>query len=311
MPISFQLRIAAQFIVILGLVGFYAEDAMAQTAPQLRLAALGSPETPAEPALAPSQEPSRHVIAGSLLQTRSPNYFDGYLDRHEATCFISNAKYLSDGNSPAPSNLTISSPIDLGLAQSVSLWTQIWPASKSRNAVGAAGYGRLDFLSNFIAAYQSLRKLLDVRAPSLVKKYAALTSTAIVGVASTYNPYRDRPDSNAKQTASGELYNPAAWTAAIPLDMREQFRGVRYGKNYQPAYALVESGKRSAIVRINDVGRLRPGRVIDLNERSMRYFDPTLQRGLINDVKVTLLSGESWMPGPIDREQLLNVASAQ
>jgi rare lipoprotein A len=269
-PISFQLRIAAQFIAIVGLASFYAEGATAQTAPQLRIAALGSPETAAEHNLALSQEPSRHVIAGSPLQTR----------------------------------------IDLGLAQSLSQWTRIGSPSKSRNAVGAAGYGRLDVVSNFIAAYQSLRKLLDVRAPSLVKKYAALTSTAIVGAASIYNPYRDRPDSN-KQTASGELYNPAAWTAAIQLDLRGQFRGVRYGKNYQPAYALVESGEKGAIVRINDVGPLGVGRVIDLNERSMRYFDPTLQRGLIGDVKVTLLPGESWTPGPIDREQPLNVASAQ
>jgi rare lipoprotein A (peptidoglycan hydrolase) len=71
--------------------------------------------------------------------------------------------------------------------------------------------------------------------------------------------------------------------------LREQFGGVRYGKNYRPTFALVESGEKYVIVKINDVGPLRPGRVIDLNERSMRYFDPTQQLGLISDVKVTLL----------------------
>ena len=79
-------------------------------------------------------------------------------------------------------------------------------------------------------------------------------------------------------TASGELYDPAAWTAAVQTDLREQFGGVRYGKLYQPTFALVESGEKQMIVKINDVGRLKPGRVLDLNERSMRYFDPFLSR---------------------------------
>jgi len=86
--------------------------------------------------------------------------------------------------------------------------------------------------------------------------------------------------------------------------LREQFGGVRYGKNYRPSYALVESGDKQLIVKINDVGPLAPGRVIDLNERSMRYFDSSLQAGLVRDVKVALLSGEDWTPGPIGHEQL-------
>ena len=113
------------------------------------------------------------------------------------------------------------------------------------------------------------------------------------------------------KTASGELYDTVAWTAAIRIDLREQFRGVHYGKNYQPAFALVESGEKKVIVKINDVGPLKPGRVIDLNERSMRYFDPTLQLGLISEVKVALLPGEDWTPGPISSEQRINLAIAQ
>jgi rare lipoprotein A len=113
------------------------------------------------------------------------------------------------------------------------------------------------------------------------------------------------------QTASGELYDQTAWTAAIQIDLRELFGGVRYGKNYQPAFALVESGKKRLIVRINDVGPLRSGRAIDLNERSMRYFDPSLQLGLISEVKITPLPGKDWTPGPISDEQLIKLAIAQ
>ena len=67
---------------------------------------------------------------------------------------------------------------------------------------------------------------------------------------------------------------------------REKFGGINGGK---ARYALVD----------NDVGPLEPGRIIDLNERTMRYFDSTLQRGLIPNVKVTPLRGDHWTPGPI------------
>jgi rare lipoprotein A len=47
------------------------------------------------------------------------------------------------------------------------------------------------------------------------------------------------------------------------------------------------------------VGPLKPGRIIDLNERAMRFFDPSLQLGVIHEVKVRPLSGDSWVPGPV------------
>lgn len=121
----------------------------------------------------------------------------------------------------------------------------------------------------------------------------------IVGTVSTYNPYRGGNEEGGAQTASGEPYDPAAWTAAIKFDLQDQFGGIRYGKLYQPAFALVESGDKQLIVKINDVGPLRPGRVLDLSERSMRHFDPSLDRGLITDVKITPLPGEGWTPGPV------------
>ena len=134
-------------------------------------------------------------------------------------------------------------------------------------------------------------------------------ASAIVGTASTYNPNNaDDRDSGDKETASGELYDAEGWTAAIRTDLRERFGGVRYGKNYQPAFALVQTSEKQAIVRINDTGPLKPDRIIDLNERAMRYFDPTMQLGLLTDVKVTFLAGEDWTPGPVADEPPVTVA---
>ena len=121
----------------------------------------------------------------------------------------------------------------------------------------------------------------------------------IVGVASSYNAYGKDPRSGGTETASGERYDPTAWTAAIQIDLRERFGGVRFGKDYRPAYALVASADKQAIIKINDVGPLEPGRVIDLSEQAMRYFDPTLELGLVPLIKVTPLLGDDWLPGPI------------
>jgi rare lipoprotein A len=140
------------------------------------------------------------------------------------------------------------------------------------------------------------------------------TLATVVGIASTYNPFRRAGDADIARvapTASGELYQPSDWTAAIQIDLRHLFGGVRYGRLYRPAFALVESDDKRVIVRINDVGPLRPGRVIDLNEQSMRYFDPTLRAGLLHDAKITLLPGGDWTPGPVGAEAPVNFASAK
>jgi len=130
------------------------------------------------------------------------------------------------------------------------------------------------------------------------KPNASAASHVIVGVASEYNPFRPGYREGGAETASGERYDPEAWTAAIQTDLRAMFGGVRYGKDYRPAYALVASEHKKVIVKINDVGPLEPGRVIDFNEQTMRYFDPTLELGLIR-IKVTPLFGEGWSPGPV------------
>lgn len=125
----------------------------------------------------------------------------------------------------------------------------------------------------------------------------AASGTAIVGAASMYNPYRVGFREGGKNTASGERYDSSAWAAAIKTSLRMEFGGVRYGAT--PNYALIEGAGKKAIVKINDVGPLRPGRIIDFNERTMRYFDPGLRRGVIAGVRVTPLSGHDWIPGPI------------
>jgi rare lipoprotein A len=137
-----------------------------------------------------------------------------------------------------------------------------------------------------------------------LRQYAGDADGSIVGIASMYNPYADNETETA-QTASGEIYDPLAWTAAIQIDLRGRFGGVRYGRLYQPAYVLVESGDKRVIVKINDVGPLRPGRIIDFNERTMRYFDPSLRLGLIKDVRVTLLPGADWITGPVASEGMM------
>ena len=83
------------------------------------------------------------------------------------------------------------------------------------------------------------------------------------------------------------------WTdeaAAIKTSLRRKFGGVQYGA--RPKYALVEAVGKKVIVKINDVGPLTPGRIIDLNERAMRHFDPSLHLGVIHGVRVSPLSGD-------------------
>jgi rare lipoprotein A len=125
-------------------------------------------------------------------------------------------------------------------------------------------------------------------------------SAAIVGAASMYDPYRPGYKSGTGETASGERYDPSAWAAAIQINLRGKFGGVHHGTKLR--YALVEGAGKKVIVKINDVGPLEPGRVIDFDRQTMRYFDPSLRRGLINNVKVTPLSGDQYTLGPVGKK---------
>lgn len=125
----------------------------------------------------------------------------------------------------------------------------------------------------------------------------AASGDAIVGAASMYNPFRPGWREGGSNTASGERYDPSGWAAAIKTTLREKFGGVLY--RAKPKFAVIEAVGKKVIVKINDVGPLTPGRIIDLNERTMRYFDPSLERGVIHDVTVKPLSGDHWTPGPV------------
>jgi len=125
----------------------------------------------------------------------------------------------------------------------------------------------------------------------------AASGDAIVGAASTYNPFKPGKEEGGPKTASGERYDPSVWTAAIKTSLRRKFGGVQFGA--KPKFALVEAVGKKVIVKINDVGPLRPGRIIDLNERTMRHFDPGMELGVIPDVTVRPLAGDDWTPGPV------------
>ncbi|WFU42937.1 septal ring lytic transglycosylase RlpA family protein [Bradyrhizobium sp. CB82] len=125
----------------------------------------------------------------------------------------------------------------------------------------------------------------------------AACGDAIVGAASMYNPFKPGKEEGGPNTASGERYDPSVWAAAIKMSLRQKFGGVQFGA--RPKYALVEAVGKKVIVKINDVGPLKPGRIIDLNERTMRHFDPSLQFGVISDVRVRPLAGDYWIPGPV------------
>jgi rare lipoprotein A len=156
----------------------------------------------------------------------------------------------------------------------------------------AATCGAVLALAIFVTAARS--EIAAVHSSAVVD---AACGDAIVGAASTYNPFRPGWREGGPNTASGERYNPSVWAAAIKTSLREKFGGVLYGA--RPKFALVEAVGKKVIVKINDVGPLTPGRIIDLNERTMRYFDPDLELGVIRDVIVKPLFGDYWIPGPV------------
>jgi rare lipoprotein A len=184
-------------------------------------------------------------------------------------------------------------------------------AGMSSDGVNLVAYMRRKIAPQFAAMYRAVVKRVAVMGLPSILNESAITRPTVAGAVSTYNPYRDGTEEGGMQTASGEPYDPFAWTAAVKTDLRNQFGGVRYGRLYQLAFALVESGLMKIIVKINDVGPLKPGRVLDLNERSMRHFDPFLTRGFIENVKVTLLPGEDWTPGPIDNAYAVAFATSE
>ena len=141
----------------------------------------------------------------------------------------------------------------------------------------------------------------DTGTPGIVPPLPRITlapDSTIVGTASFYE--------GAQETASGEQYDPAEFTAAAQLEIRDKFGGIRFGKNYQPAYAIGEFDGKKIIVKFNDVGPLKPGRKFDLSRAAMAYFDTSLEKGLLAEFKMTPLPlGQSYATGPVSDEQLV------
>jgi rare lipoprotein A len=126
--------------------------------------------------------------------------------------------------------------------------------------------------------------------------FSAASADTIIGIASYYD--------DPQRTASGEPFNPNAFTAAAQLEIRHKFGGIRFGVKYRPAYAVVEYRKKKLILKFNDVGPLRPGRIVDLSRAAMAYFNG-LKKGLLRNVKVTPLPlGKVFTPGPVTDAQL-------
>lgn len=143
--------------------------------------------------------------------------------------------------------------------------------------------------------------------------YAADESGVVTfhGDASTYYPGVGNFKEGGGEVATGGRYDPNTWTAALFLEYAKQY-GCGYGSK-KTCYAVVqEPGGRTIIVLINDNGPLcadpdsrcpKYQRVIDLNEKSMRYLSYGKSgngSGIIKNVTVTLLSGSHYTPGPID-----------
>jgi rare lipoprotein A len=132
--------------------------------------------------------------------------------------------------------------------------------------------------------------------PDPLRIWIAPADETIIGIASFYD--------DPQRTASGEPYDPEAFTAAAQLKIRDKFGGIKFGRLYQPAYAVAEYENKKIILKFNDVGPLRPGRKFDLSRAAMAYFDG-LEKGLLPELKVTPLPlGQNYIPGPVTDAQL-------
>jgi len=154
-----------------------------------------------------------------------------------------------------------------------------------------------------IAAGGELQPLdLGLR-PTLEAPATQRVHEPIVGIASFY----DYP----QETASGEPYDPKAFTAAAQLEIRGKFGGISFGTLYQPAYAIAEYRGKKLIIKFNDVGPLVADRKFDLSRAAMEYFDG-VEKGLLEGFKVTPLPlGQIYATGPVTDADLIALGIAK
>jgi rare lipoprotein A len=177
--------------------------------------------------------------------------------------------------------------------QALACGEQAW-ADSDEIEIAATELPTISALKSPIVASTDSEGAID--ADPLRNIWIAPADGTIIGTASFYD--------DPQATASGEPYDPAAFTAAAQLKIRDKFGGIRFGRLYQPAYAVAEYESKKIIVKFNDVGPLRPGRKFDLSRAAMAYFDG-LEKGLLTDLKVTPLPlGQNYIPGPVTDAQL-------
>jgi rare lipoprotein A len=145
----------------------------------------------------------------------------------------------------------------------------------------------------------TLAIVLSTALPAVVQPVGARSTdvppgAVLVGAASYYEEFA--------VTASGEKYNPKDFTAAVQIGLRDRFGGIKSGPRYRAAYVIAESGGKRAVIRINNVGTMKPGRLFDLSRAAMEYFGG-IERGLISNLKVTILPlGRHYKLGPLTGE---------
>jgi len=133
------------------------------------------------------------------------------------------------------------------------------------------------------------------------------------GDASTYNPNKAGYKTGGQKLATGGTYNANGYEAALQLDLAKK-HSCGYGAG-KVCHAAVEYRGKAMIVKINDNGPLcadsgvrcahRFERIIDLNEKSMRYLSGGAlggNSGLLKGVTVTLLCDFNAPLGPLDEK---------
>ena len=98
------------------------------------------------------------------------------------------------------------------------------------------------------------------------------------------------------------------WTAAIHRRPAGEIRRRPLRQKLSANFALVEASDKQLIVKINDVGPLKPAAHRSQQTRDA-LFRPDAALGLIGNVKVTPLAGQQWALGSDDEDQPVAVAS--
>lgn len=163
--------------------------------------------------------------------------------------------------------------------------------------IGSTKLATMAALDSSLIVSANSARVNEVTSDPLRNIWVAPADATIVGTASFYE--------DPQRTASGEQYDPEAFTAAAQLKIRDKFGGIRFGRLYQPAYAVAEYENKKLILKFNDVGPLRPGRKFDLSRAAMAYFGG-IEKGLLPDFKVTPLPlGQTYVAGPVTDAQLI------